>query len=70
MADFDFQPITEPKTPEPILMKLGMVDYVRDPGTPYDGPHLPPLPLVTPLALRYFCPINGIVHSSQCMAAI
>ena len=27
-ADFDPQ---GPKTPEPILMKLGMVDYVRDP---------------------------------------
>ena len=24
------------KTPEPILMKLGMVDYVRDP-TPHDN---------------------------------
>jgi len=27
MADFD---PSETKTPEPILMKLGMVDYVRD----------------------------------------
>jgi len=33
MTDFDPQGA---KTPEPIVMKLGTVDYVRDP-TPYDN---------------------------------
>jgi len=34
MADFDTS--QGAKTPEPILMKLDMVDYVRDP-TPHDN---------------------------------